>query len=148
MQFLLILAVTLMMVLAATTRNTQQAIEVREEAVSARQQIDRYRTFMFVANLYMQTYSGGAATLTWNTLRTAPGAPSGAVQSGMPATWKIVVAADNSWVACTELDERALGSVQQLAVAGGQGLVPATVGGQSFVVVGGVADQGKAGLCG
>lgn len=141
------LVLSLLMLLAATTQNTQQAIDAPAAVVQARAQVDQYRLFMFVANLYMQGYSGGAATITWSTLKTAPGAPSGAVNGNVPATWKVVAAADNSWVACTDLDVRTVSVVQQMAVAGGQGLQQATVNGNDYRVVGSAADSGKASLC-
>lgn len=147
MQLLVIFVVSLLLFLAGTTRNAQLAVDAPQAALDARAQIDKYRTFMYVANLYMQGYSGGAATLTWSTLKTASGAPSGAVNAGMPASWKVVASADNSWVACTDVDERALGAVQQMAVAGGVNVFPGDVSGKNYFVVGTAADSGKASLC-
>lgn len=147
MQLLVMIVFALLMLLYGTTQITQQAIDAPAAVAAARAQVDKYRQFMFVANLYMQGYSGGAATIPWPTLKTAPGAPSGAVNSNMPATWKVVAAADNSWVACTDLDERAVSGVQQLAGNSGQGLQAVIDRGKNFMVVGSASDSGKASLC-
>lgn len=147
MQFLVIAVLSLLMFLAATTRNTQQAIDAPQAVADARVQVEQYRMFVYVAAMYVQGYAGGAATVTWPTLKTASGVPSGLLNSGMPATWKVVIAADHSWVACTTMDERAVSAVQQLANTAGQGLIQTTSGSADYMVVGQAADAGKASLC-
>lgn len=148
MQLLAMIVLSLLIFVASTTSSVQQSIDQPVAVATARAQVDKYRVFMFVANLYMQNYTGGAATIGWTTLRTAPGAPSGAANSMMPSSWKVVAAADNTWVACTDLDERAVSAVQQLAVNGGLGLQQVSVNGTSMMVAGTAADSGKANLCG
>lgn len=147
MQFLVIVVLSLLMFLAATTRNVQQAIDAPAAVAEARVQVEQYRMFVYVAGLYMQGYSGGAATIPWTTLRGASGVPSGVRNAGMPATWRVVAAADNSWVACTEMDERAVAAVQQMATLGGRDLIQASSGSTNYMVVGGAADTGKASQC-
>lgn len=147
MQLLMILVIALMMFMAATTQNTQQAIDAPQAVAAARSQVDQYRVFMYVAGQYMKGYSGGAATIPWTTLRTASGVPSGAANAGMSGSWKVVAAADSSWVACTDMDERAVAAIQQLAVNNGLNLIQTASGGTSYMVVGGATDSGKAGQC-
>lgn len=147
MQFLVIAVLSLLMFLAATTRNTQQQIDAPQAVADARVQVEQYRRFVYVANLYMQGYAGGAATIPWATLKTASGVPSGFLNAGMPANWKVVAAADNSWVACTAMDERAVAAVQRMAVDAGQNLIQTSASGNSYMVVGGASDTGKASLC-
>jgi hypothetical protein len=147
MQILLYLALGLILFAAATTTATQHLFETPKAVVSASAQVDQYRLFMYAASQYMQTYSAGAGTITWDTMKTVGTTPSGAKSTGMPAAWKVVAAADNSWVACTELDERAVGAIQQLAVRGGQALNNTLVNGNSFIVVGSAADTAKAIQC-
>ena len=110
-------------------------------------QVDQYRLFLFVASQYMRTYSAGAATIHWDTLKTASGIPSGAQNALMPTSWRVVAAADNSWVACTELEPRAIGALEQLAVRGGTALQRTQVGSTHYAVLGGVSDVTKAGQC-
>ncbi len=147
MQILFYLAVGLVLFAAATTVAVQKQFDTPKAVVSASAQVDQYRLFMYVAGQYMQGYSGGAATIPWATLKTVDTVPPGAKGTGMPATWKVVAAADNSWVACTELDARSIGAIQQLAVQGGQSLNQTTLGGNSFIVVGSATDTGKASQC-
>jgi hypothetical protein len=147
MQILFYVALGLVLFAAATTTALQRQFDTPKAVVAASAQVDQYRLFMFIASQYMRNYSAGAGTITWDTMKTIAGAPSGAKSVGMPATWKVVAAADNSWVACTELDERAIGAIQQLAVRGGQSLNKTLLNGNSFIVVGGLADTVKAIQC-
>jgi len=147
MPLLVIIVIAFLMLAAGMTKNTQQAIDAPVAVAAARAQVEQYQLFMFVATLYMQDYSGGAGSIVWSTLKTARGAPSGAVGGNMPASWRVVVAADKSWVACTDLDERAVGIVQQLAANGGHGLQQVNVSASKFMVVGAPADSGKASQC-
>ena len=110
-------------------------------------QVNQYRMFMYVADQYMKTYSGGPGTLTWATLASVASAPSGALNVNMPAGWKVVVASDKSWVACTQIDERAIGAIQQLAVQAGKSLSQTQVATNSYVVVGATTDVTKASQC-
>lgn len=147
MQFFIFIIVALAMFSAITTSLTHAKKDAPVAVSAARAQIDQYRLFMYVANEYMRNYSGGAQTITWQTLKTLPWIPSGARQGGMPASWKVVAAADNTWVACTELDERTVGVLEQLANRSGQGFNQATLTGQSYIVVGQAEDIGKASQC-
>jgi hypothetical protein len=147
MQFGLIIVLGLMMVAASLTVPFQRSMDAPVAVAQAQSQVDQYRMFVFVAALYMKSYSGGAGTLTWTTLRTAPGAPSGAVNSMMPSNWKVVVASDLSWVACTPMDERAIGAVAQLATKNSASVIPTQVGQQSYMVIGSSTDTSKASQC-
>lgn len=100
-----------------------------------------------LAAQYMQTYTGGAATLKWAQLATVPSAPSGARNIAMPGNWKVIVAADSTWLACTQMDEAAVGMIQQFATAGGVSLTPTVISNSNYIVVGSQADVAKANQC-
>lgn len=147
MQLLLYVALGMMMVAALLTVTVQQKMDAPANVVTAETQVSQYRMFMYVAAQYMSTYTGGAATLTWSTLKTAATTPSGAVNTNMPANWKVVAAADNSWVACTELDDLSLNVLQQLAAPHGATLNKTKISARNYVVVGAATDIGKAAQC-
>lgn len=135
------------MVASVTMNLTNRAIDAPPVVLDANTQVDRYRIFMFAAAQYMQTYSAGAATLTWDTIKTNNAVPPASRNVGMPLDWKIVAAADNSWVACTPMDARAIGIAQQLVIQGGLSLNTTQLNGNPYVVVGSASDIGKASSC-
>jgi hypothetical protein len=118
------------------------------EAVSwVRVEVDQYRVFMFVATQYMASYTGGAGTLPWTTLRLFPSAPSGIRNKGMPANWRVVVDSSGTWVACTPMSERALPAVQQLAAISTTAATLISVGSETMAFLGNASDSGNASLC-
>ena len=145
MQLMFFLALIVMMVASLT--NSVKSNETPAQVVDASAQVDQYRVFMYAAAQYMQTYSAGSGTLTWDTIKTASAVPPAARNVSMPLNWKIVAASDNSWVACTQMDERAAGIAQQLAVQGGQGMVGTNLNGNNYLVVGQATDVSKANQC-
>lgn len=147
MQLIFYAAIGLILLSAVMTETVQRAFDTPKAVVSASAQVDQYRLFMYVASQYMRSYTAGAGTITWSTLKTVATAPSGAKNMNMPANWKVVAGSDNTWVACTELEPRAIGAIQQLAVQGGQTLNNTQIGGTSFVVIGSATDTGKAAQC-
>jgi hypothetical protein len=147
MQLLYLIALATAMAASLTTLAYQQKYDRPAEVTQAVAQVNQYRMFMYVAAQYMKGYAGGAATIPWSSLKTVATAPSGAVNAGMPVNWKVVAASDNSWVACTPMDERALGMVQQLAVQGGLSLNSTQITGANYTVVGAATDIGKAASC-
>ena len=147
MQLTFFLALIVLVVAAMTNTAKLRAADAPEAVVSASAQVDQYRVFMYAAGQYMQGYSAGSATLTWDTIKTANTVPPGARNVSMPLNWKVVAASDNSWVACTPMDERAAGIAQQLAVQNGASMVTASVSGNNYLVVGSASDISKAGQC-
>lgn len=147
MQVLFYIALALVLAIAATTTAIQRQSDAPRAVVSASEQVDRYRLFMYVASTYMKGYSGGPGIVTWEMMKSIPTLPSGAKATGMPPSWKVIVSSDNTWVACTDLDERAIGAFQQLAVQTGQRLQQTQLAGHSFIVVGTADDTGKAAQC-
>jgi hypothetical protein len=137
----------LILFLALTTISTQQQIDASPAVAAARVQVDQYRMFMFMANEYMKTYSGGAGTVTWSALKTLPYAPSGTQNIAMPPDWKIMVDASNSWVACTPMDERAIGMIQQFTENRGVALNVTQIGNNSYIVVDTAGNTSKASQC-
>ena len=147
MQLIIYGVMGLILFLAMTTVSTQQQLDAPPAVASARVQVDQYRTFMFMASEYMKTYSGGPGTVTWTTLKTLAYAPSGAQNISMPADWKIVVDANNSWVACTPMDERAIGMIQQFTESHGMALNPTQIGNKSYVVIDTAGNTSRASQC-
>lgn len=147
MHTLLLVAISFMILLASMGGMKRSEIDQPKKVASAGSSIYRYQMFVYVSTLYMASYSGGAATVYWPTLRTASGAPSGAKNMDMPPTWKIVIAADRTWVACTEVDERSIGTIGQIASYGQKGVHQTTVSTVDYRVIGDAADLGKASVC-
>lgn len=147
MYFIYVLIIAVAVFTSLTTKQRQAATDAPAAVASAASQVNQYRMFMYVAAQYMQTYSGGAATLKWAQLVTVATAPSGARNIVMPGNWKVIVAADNSWLACTQMDEAAVGMIQQFATAGSVSLTPTTISNSNYIVVGSQADVAKAKQC-
>lgn len=153
MQLLLIVAVAMLMAFSITTKFAHDKIDRPAAAKQALVEVNRFRTFMFVANQYMNTVTvapSAITTIPWSTMASSSVTPPGMRSMSMPATWRVVQATDKSWVACTEMDERSVSAVGQLVAAtstvNGSGtvvvspapaaLVPVSIGGTGFVVIG------------
>ncbi|MCU6502302.1 hypothetical protein LPN04_31355 [Rugamonas sp. A1-17] len=147
MKFVFLVAVVAAMFVSMTASYRSGAAANPQRVSNAARQVDQYRIFMFVASQYMATYSGGAGTLYWKDIRNAPGAPSGGANSGMRTDWRIVVSADSTWVACTQMDERAAGILQQLTAPAGLKLNPTKIQNTDYIVVGAATDIPKSALC-
>lgn len=147
MQLTFFLALIVLMVTAMSGTAKLSASETPDAVVRASAQVDQYRVFMYAASQYMQGYSAGSATLTWDSIKMANGVPPGARNVGMPLNWTVVASSDNTWVACTSMDERAAGIAQQLAIQNGVSMVTASLSGNSYLVVGNASDASKAGQC-
>lgn len=84
--------------------------------LTAAAQVEKFRVFVYASHEYMKS-SPPAVTVdtsvTWTTIRALATLPESVRLTQMPNGWKIVRSADNSWVACTEMDEAALNSVHQ-----------------------------------
>ncbi len=133
-------------------------VDHKSEQQHANAVLDQYRMFMFVADQYMKTAPTVSVntTVSWEVLRASPSAPPGAQQVNMPAGWRIVQTPAD-WVACTEMDERSVALIGQLAPSATSGsgtgtasLTPVSGAGGSaaHVVVGDTQNAAAlAGLC-
>jgi|GEM_PF-5710910 len=147
MQIFMLAFITLLVAGSLLTPVIQHNMDSQQNVTSVMGQVNEYQMFMFVANNYMAKYSGGPGDVTWDMMKTASGAPSGAANATMPSNWKVHVAADMSWVTCTQMDERALGIIQQLVTPNGMSLNSTQQNNQQYVVVGASTDLGKASQC-
>jgi len=145
MKFIFLLAIVLAMFTSVTATYRWGNSDNPAPVASAVDQVNQYRTFMYVANQFMKTYSGGPKSLYWSDIRNAPGAPSGS--GAMPSSWKIVVAADSTWVACTQMDERAAGMLQQVSAPQGLKLNPTKIQNTDYIVIGQATDIPKSSQC-
>lgn len=121
MHFVLLAAVSLVMFASIITLNSQTEMDRPQATTDAAIQVDQYRMFMYVADQYMKAMapSGpGIITVDWPTMANSSVAPPSAKLLAMPAGWRVVRAADLSWVSCTEMDERSIGALNQLLSAG------------------------------
>jgi hypothetical protein len=147
MKFIFLLLLILGMATSVTATYRWRVSDNPAPVASAVDQVNQYRTFMYVANQFMKTYSGGPASLYWSDIRNSAGAPSGTVAGGMPTSWKIVVAADTTWVACTQMDERAAGMLQQMSAPSGLTLNPTKIQSTEYIVIGQATDIPKSAQC-
>jgi hypothetical protein len=152
--FFVVIGLAMVMFMALVTQSEQSAIDAPETTDEARALVDQYRVFMYVADQYMKVSAptqAGIVTVDWATMALSPVTPPATRQAPMPQGWRVVRAADMSWVACTQMDERAAGTLGQfmpLPSANGGGQVDAlsvmstpvslsSAGGtRTFVVVG------------
>ena len=121
MHLLLIAAVSLVMFASIVTLHGHGEMDRPRATADASIQVEQYRMFMFVADQFMKTQSpAGAGTITvdWTTMANSSVAPPSTKLMAMPAGWRVVRAADLSWVTCTEMDERSIGALNQLLSAG------------------------------
>jgi len=118
-------------------------------AQAAEAQLLQYQTFLYTANSYFTRNAAPVSTTaySWSTLRAAA-APSH-VNAGIPAHWKAVRRPDGSWVACTQINERAAARLPNLfptqTDAGGAAVVPTVVPQASITLVvgsGGASESG------
>lgn len=92
-------------------------IDSPQEHRQAMLEVDKYRAFMFVADQYMKNDPPAVTSITavnWDTLKTTPFAAPASRALTMPVNWKIVRRPDDTWVACTDLEERSVTAIGQL----------------------------------
>jgi hypothetical protein len=153
--FFVVIGLAMLMYLSLLTQSQQSSIDAPETTDEARALVDQYRVFMYVADQYMKVSAPtgpGIVTVDWATMSLSPVTPPATRAAPMPAGWRVVRAADMSWVACTEMTERAAGALGQLMplpAANSAGQVDALSvlstsvvlsvpsGTQSFIVIGG-----------
>lgn len=120
MNFAFVLAfVSLLSVALLSMTQANQLVDHPQAALSAMAEVDLYRMFMYSADQYMKQTSladvNTQTTVTWATIKVASTTPPGASNLAIPSTWKIVVTPGKKWVACTDMDERSVGAIAQLA---------------------------------
>ena len=117
MQLLLMSAITLVMFLASITFSAQKQIDEPQVKVDAARVVGQYRLFMNVASDYMRdigSASPGVVSIDWATMSQSAVASPGARNIQMPPGWRVIRAADLSWVACTQMDERAVSALSPI----------------------------------
>jgi hypothetical protein len=128
-----------------------ERVDHKPEQRDAGAVVDQYRLFMFVADQFMKAAPAVAVNTvrTWEEMKVTPFAPTGARAGGMPTGWKVIQTPATGWVACTEMNERSISMISQLAprpsVTSGTGtitmpgLVPVSLGtdpAPSHIVIG------------
>jgi hypothetical protein len=113
----LICSVALFALLAAGFQGSAARVEMGAAAYDAKSELDLYRAFVFAAAQYMTVTppTGRTHWVSWDEMRSSPGIPPGLIRAGIPARWRLQVAGDGSWVACTELSERTATAIAQWA---------------------------------
>ena len=144
MYIFLIGAISFLVLLNATTlSDARSKIDYTAEHQATVLEIDKYRSFLFVADQFMKNSPAAVSvptTVSWDALKAHPFTAPGARALAMPHNWKIVRNPDNTWVACTELSERSISAVWQLAPpTSGAAMTPVSaIAGQrpKYVVIG------------
>ncbi|TWO71425.1 hypothetical protein FN976_10935 [Caenimonas sedimenti] len=119
MYLLAILAVIAGVLLAANDlwpAGSVAGARVAAPQVTAAIQVEKFRTFVYASHQYMKSTPPAVTTETsvpWSTIKSLPSLPEAVRATEMPDGWRIVRSADNSWVACTEMSEESINSVQQ-----------------------------------
>lgn len=105
----LMFAVLIFSALATGSMKAGQAEEMRADS-----EIIRYRVFMQTADAFVKTLAKPAVTqsYTWEQIKTAAG--PGQSSMGMSSEWRIVLAPDGTWAACTEISEMAVAKINAL----------------------------------
>jgi hypothetical protein len=113
----LIFSVCLVAMLMGGFQGRSAQVEVSAVARGAKAEMDLYREFLYAASQYMAGIPPVEVPrrVTWDEIRSASTTPPGLVQAGIPAGWRLEVAGDGSWVACTELSERTATAIGQWA---------------------------------
>jgi hypothetical protein len=130
MKILVYVSLAAMMALTFSLSTQHGQISAPVKVSNASAESGQYQAFLLAADRYMKSYTGGAATIYWSTIRNHPEAP----KVNMPPDWRIVVAGDKSWVACTPMSEQAANIITQYASMSGHKINPYYTG-QSFLAV-------------
>ena len=85
----------------------------------ASDEVDHYRAFLYLADLYMKTQSAPSATtaprgLTAKDLLSSLGVDHGLSLEAFPSNWRVVLGTNATWATCTPMSEEAMGMVAQL----------------------------------
>lgn len=90
----------------------------------ASSELDDYRLFLYVASAFMSRASPGAAELYWSDISNVATLPAALKAHRFSSLWRVLVLADQSWVVCAPLSEKALGMQTQLMSAHGVNWLP------------------------
>jgi hypothetical protein len=105
--------------LSMLTEPVLQDEAARPSAVaSASVEVDRWKTFLYIANLFMQS-APGAGTFHWGEMSAMASLPQALLARPYPPSWSVVVDASGRWSACTPLSEKAIGIMAQWASPAG-----------------------------
>ena len=133
MGFLYFVIMALIASFASLTLYEQSSIDLPVASQVAQSQLNQYQVFLYVSAQYMSTYRGGSGKIYWSTLKTVPGAPSGAVT--MPGNWYVYTSGNGTWYACTQMLEQAAGALGQFTAPAGIHPVPTTINGNEYLVI-------------
>jgi hypothetical protein len=93
--------------------------ELRPTGVAlASNEVDRYKTFLYVASLFVQTQPG-AGIFHWPQMMTKTPLPTALLSQPYSASWALVVQESGSWSTCTPLSEKSIGMLSQSITAAG-----------------------------
>ena len=114
-----IVALSLVVLLSLTGNvEANRTVDFPIEHQQAVIQVDQYRAFLFAADMYMKSNPPAVTVPTaikWDVIKANPLVAPGAVSVAIPSTWKIVRKPDNTWVACTEIPQRSISAIWQIA---------------------------------
>jgi hypothetical protein len=105
MHFLLILALTVMMVSSGISVMTSRKLESAEAVKVAGGESYVVESFVLVAKSFVAAnpYSvSGNNDLNWAAIQTTPGVPVGSIAANVPATWRVRRTATD-WVVCASV---------------------------------------------
>jgi hypothetical protein len=84
----------------------------------ASQEVDQYKTFLYVASLFMQTHPG-VGTFHWQDMRAQTPVPMALLVAPYPPSWVVVVQDGGAWSTCTPMSGESIGMVLQWATPAG-----------------------------
>ena len=91
----------------------------------ASDEVDHYRAFLYLADLYMKTQSAPSATsrtaLTAKDLLSSLGVDHGLSLEAFPSNWRVVLGTNATWATCTPKSAEAMGMVAQWVRASSTG---------------------------
>ena len=115
MQILLILAASLL--IFQTHLVSLWAVERAspQDIARASDEMDHYRAFLYLADLYMKTHppASGPLDLRAQDLLSILAQTHGMSADAFPSSWHVVVQSNSNWATCTPLSEEALGLIAQ-----------------------------------
>ncbi len=86
-----------------------------QETARASDEMDHYRAFLYLADLYMKTHAPASEPLDLSAQDLLPslGQVHGMGANAFPSNWHVVVQSNSNWATCTPLSEEALGLIAQ-----------------------------------
>ena len=99
----------------------------------ASHEVDQYKTFLYVASLFMQTHPS-AGTFHWQEMRAHTPLPIALLATPYPPSWVVVVQDGGAWSTCTPMSGESIGMLLQWATPAG--LTVSHVESNRYVVLG------------